>query len=56
MKSYIYKCEICGKEFNLYNGEGWGESYISDGAMLPKTRYVCMECIKKRKKNDNRSH
>lgn len=54
MKNYLHKCELCGKEFDLYEGEGWGESYFSDDeAMLPKTRYVCMECIKKRRKNDN---
>ena len=51
MGDYIHKCELCGKTFDLYNGEGWGESYMKEGAMLPSTRYVCMECIKKRKEN-----
>lgn len=46
-KKYIHTCEICGKVFDLYAGEGWGESY-NVGGMLPKTRYVCMECIRKR--------
>lgn len=41
-------CYRCGKKFNLYEGEGWGESYM-DGGMLPKTRYICMDCIKLRK-------
>ena len=51
MGNYIHKCELCGETFDLYNGEGWGESYIKEGAMLPSTRYVCMKCIKKRKEN-----
>lgn len=52
MGNYIHKCELCGKTFDLYKGEGWGESYIKEGAMLPSTRYVCMDCIKKRKENN----
>ena len=47
MSDYIYKCEICGKDFDLYNGEGWGESFFDEEAILPKTRYVCMECKRK---------
>lgn len=50
MENYIHICEICGKQFNLRNGEGLGESYISDGAMLPKSRYVCIECFRKERK------
>ncbi len=50
-KDYKHKCELCGKVFDLYNGEGWGESYNA-GGMLPKTRYVCMECIRKRGENE----
>ena len=49
MNNYIHKCELCGKAFDLYDGEGWGESYFKDGAMLPSTRYVCMDCIRERK-------
>lgn len=48
MSKWEYICYRCGKKFNLYEGEGWGESYMSDG-MLPKTRYVCMDCVKIRK-------
>ena len=51
MGDYIHKCELCGETFDLYKGEGWGESYIKEGAMLPSTRYVCMKCINKRKEN-----
>lgn len=51
MSNYTHKCELCGETFDLYKGEGWGESYIKEGAMLPSTRYVCMRCIKKRKEN-----
>lgn len=51
MSDYIHECELCGKTFDLYNGEGWGESYMKEGAMLPSTRYVCMKCINKRKEN-----
>lgn len=52
MNGYIHKCELCGREFDLYKGEGWGESYVADG-MLPRTRYICMECIKSRKETRN---
>ena len=51
MVDYIHKCELCGETFDLYKGEGWGESYTKEGAMLPSTRYVCMKCINKRKEN-----
>ena len=54
MNNYIHKCELCGKEFDLYNGEGWGESYFKDEAMLPSTRYVCMDCIHERKEKNER--
>lgn len=50
MGNYIHKCELCGETFDLYKGEGWGESYIKEGAMLPSTRYVCMKCINKERK------
>ena len=51
MGDYIYKCELCGETFDLYKGDGWGEPYIKEGAILPSTRYVCMKCINKRKEN-----
>ena len=41
---YIRICEVCGKKFDLYAGEGIGESYLAEGAMLPKSRYICIEC------------
>lgn len=56
MSEFIHKCELCGETFDLYRGEGWGESYIKEGTILPSTRYVCMKCINKRKeivKDDN---
>lgn len=53
MGNYIHKCELCGETFDLYKGDGWGESYIKEGTMLPSTRYVCMKCINKRKENKN---
>lgn len=49
MSNHIYRCDICGRTFNLVNGDGWGESYFNPGAMLPSTRYVCNQCINKRK-------
>ena len=48
MSKYDKKCYLCGKLFNIYEGEGWGESYMKDGAMLPSTRYVCNKCRKER--------
>lgn len=52
MGKYTHECEFCGEKFDLYKGEGWGESYFA-GGMLPKTRYVCMGCIKKRKESSD---
>lgn len=51
MDEYIYKCDVCGREFNLLNGEGRGESYFKPEAMLPSTRYVCAQCINERSYN-----
>lgn len=51
LQEYDKKCEVCGKTFNIYRGEGWGEPYLKNGAMLPNTRYICRECINKRKEN-----
>ena len=49
MSNYIYKCDECGKSFNLYNGEGLGFSYMKEGSMLPSTKHVCMSCYHKLK-------
>lgn len=58
-KDYIRKCVWESMQSWVNSGHqniitkiiGWGESY-SAGGMLPKTRYVCMECIRKRGGND----
>lgn len=45
--SYDVKCEHCGKQFNIRNGEGWGRSYFKEGAMLPSTIHECNDCLNK---------
>lgn len=45
---YTHTCYLCGEDFDLYKGEGFGESYPS-GGLLPSTRYVCIKCDVERK-------
>lgn len=45
-------CAECGKQFSIREGGGLGESYLKPGAMLPSTRYICLQCYEKLKEKN----
>lgn len=53
LERYNKICEECGKKVNVYTGSGIGFSYMKPGAMLPSTKYVCMDCYRKLKNIGN---
>lgn len=49
LEKYNKICDECGKKVNIYTGSGIGFSYRKPNAMLPSTKYTCIECYRKLK-------
>lgn len=49
LERYNIVCSECGKKANIYTGSGIGFSYKKPNAMLPSTKYTCMDCYRKLK-------
>lgn len=51
LERYNIVCSECGKQANIYTGSGIGFSYMKHGAMLPSTKYTCIDCYRKLKQS-----